>query len=116
MCKPTNTQTDPNNGRLVNVISIINITRYASKVNRQKLNEMVDALQRSNKDLNRLFNISEVLTQCIRYQQMYTYMCTVLAYLRDSSTYMRQVAMHMMDYLDAATTNILSPDILLWKT
>ena len=25
---------------------------------------------------------------------------------------MRQVAIHMMDYVDAATTNILSPDIL----
>ena len=69
-------------------------------------------LQRSNEDLNRLFNITEVLTQCIRYQQMYIYMCTILAYLRDSLTYMRQVAIHTMDYVDAATTNILSPDIL----
>ena len=38
-------------------------------------------------------------------------MHTVLAYLRDSLTYMRQVAIHMMSYVDAATTNILSPDI-----
>ena len=43
---------------------------------------------------------------------MYIYMHTILAYLRDSLTYMRQVAIHMMDYVDAATTNILSPDIL----
>ena len=39
-------------------------------------------------------------------------MCTLLASLRDSLTYMRQVAIHMMDYMDVATTNILSPDIL----
>ena len=39
-------------------------------------------------------------------------MCTILAYLRDALTYMRQVAIHTMDYVDAATTNILSPDIL----
>ena len=39
-------------------------------------------------------------------------MPTILAYLRDSLTYMRQVAIHMMDYVDAVTTNILSPDIL----
>ena len=39
-------------------------------------------------------------------------MCTILAYLRDSLTYMRQVAIHTMDYVDAATTIILSPDIL----
>ena len=69
---------------LVHVISILNITRYAAQVNRQKLNEIIDALLRSNEDLDKLFNITEVLTQHIRYQQMYNYMCTILAYLRDS--------------------------------
>ena len=39
-------------------------------------------------------------------------MHTILAYFRDSLTYMGKVAIHMMDYEDAATTNILSPDIL----
>ena len=39
-------------------------------------------------------------------------MCTILAYLGDSLTYMRQVAIHTIDYVDAATANILSPDIL----
>ena len=43
---------------------------------------------------------------------MYIYMWTILAYLRDSLTYTRQVAICMMDYVDAATTNILSPDLL----
>ena len=56
---------------LVHVIYILNVTRYATQVNRQKLNEMIDALQRSNEVLIRLFNITEVLTQCIRYQQIY---------------------------------------------
>ena len=73
---------------------------------------MIDNLQRSNEDLNRLFNITEVPTQSIRYQQMYIYMHTMPAYLRDSLTYIRQVTIHMMDYVDIATTNILSPDIL----
>ena len=91
----------------VHVISILNVTRYAAQVNRQKLNELIDALQRSNEDLNRLFNITEVLTQHIRYQEMYIYMCTILAYFRDSLTYMRQVAIHTMDYVDATTTSIL---------
>ena len=45
---------------------------------------------------------------------MYIYMHTILAYLRDSLTYMRQVAIHMMEYVNVATTNVLSPDIL-WK-
>ena len=39
-------------------------------------------------------------------------MYTILAYPRDSFTYMRQVAIHTMDYVDAPSTNILSPDIL----
>ena len=97
---------------LVHVISILNITRYAAKVNRQKLNGIIDAVQRSNEDLDKLFNITEDVTQCIRYQNMYIYMCTILAYLRDFLTYMRQVAIHTMVYVDAATTNVLSPDIL----
>ena len=51
---------------LAHVISIFNVTRYAAKVNRQKLNEIIDALQRSNENLDRLFNIKEVLTQHLR--------------------------------------------------
>ena len=39
-------------------------------------------------------------------------MHTLLACLRDSLNYIRQVAIHTMDYVDAATTNVLSPDIL----
>ena len=40
---------------LVHVISILNITRYTIQVNRQKLNEVIDSLQKSNEDLKRLF-------------------------------------------------------------
>ena len=70
---------------LVNVMSILNLTRYAAQVDRQKLNEIIDALQRSNEDLNSLFNITEVLTQCIRYQQMYIHMHTILANIETPS-------------------------------
>ena len=55
--------------------------------------------------------MTEVLTQSIIYQQMYIYMHTILAYLRDSLVYMRQVAIHTMDYVDTGTTNIFLPDI-----
>ena len=75
---------------LLYVISILNFTRYVVQVNRQKLNEIIDALQRSNEDLNRLSNITEVLTQCIRHQQMYIYMHTILAIL-ETLTFMRQL-------------------------
>ena len=39
-------------------------------------------------------------------------MCAILPYLRDSLTFMRHAAIHMMDYVDAVTTNILLPDVL----
>ena len=42
---------------LVHVISILNITQYAAQVNRQKLNEVMDAVQRSNEDLERDYSI-----------------------------------------------------------
>ena len=64
------------------------------------------------KIFNSLIDFTEVLKLCIRNQQMYIYMCTILAYLSDSLTYMRQAAIHTMDYVDAATSNIFSPDIL----
>ena len=43
---------------------------------------------------------------------MYIYMFTILVYIRDPLSHMRQVAIHTMDYVDAATANILSPNIL----
>ena len=69
-------------------------------------------MQRSSEDLDRLFNITEVLTQTHWIpNKSNIYMHNILAYLRGSLTYMRQVTIHTMDYVDAATTNVLSPDI-----
>ena len=72
---------------LVHVMSILNIIGCVAHVNSQKLNEMIDVLQGSNEDLNRLFNITEVLTQHIRYQKIYIYILIMLVYLRDSHLY-----------------------------
>ena len=94
---------------LVRVTSILNITQYVTQVNGQKLNEVMDALQKVNEDVNILFNITDVLTLCLIYYQIYTNACTILAYLRDCLTYMRQITTHTMDYIDAAMTNTLSP-------
>ena len=97
---------------LIHVISILNITRCTTQVNGQKLNEVMDALQKANKDMNILFNITDILLQHLKYHQIYTYAHTILTHLRDCLKYMRQVATDTMDYVDAATTNVLSPDIL----
>ena len=101
---------------LVHVISILNVTGMPIQVYRQKLNEVVDALQRSNEDLHKLFNFTEVLMQCIRVQHMYTYMQTILAYLRDSLTYMWQVVIHMMDYIVQPQPMYCHLTYSLWKT
>ena len=75
----------------------------------------MDVLQKANQNINILLNITDVLTQCHRFCQIYTSAHTIFAYLRDCLTYMKQVATHTVDYVDAAIANILSPDILLVK-
>ena len=82
---------------LVHVISILNATGYAAQGSRQKLNEIMGALQRSNEDLDRLFYITEVLTKYIRYQQMCIYMQTIIAYLRLS--HLHEASCHTHDGL-----------------
>ena len=47
-----------------------------------------------------------------RCQQIILHICSVLANLRDSLYNMRDVAIHTMDYIDAATTGIPSPHVL----
>ena len=65
--------------------------------------------------MNILLHVTDVLTQWPRYHQIYTYAHAIFAYLRDCLTYMKQVARHMMDCVDAATYIILSPDVLSVK-
>ena len=95
---------------LVHVISVLKITKYTTLVNRQKINEVMDALQKANQKMIILLNITDILTQHFRYYKICTF-----AYLRDCLTYMRQVATHMVDSVDIASTNILSMDIFLVK-
>ena len=97
---------------LVHISSILTSHDYTTQVKRQKLNEVMDALQKAHEDMNILFNIKDILLHCLRYHQIYTYANTILTYLRDCLIYMRQVTTHRVDYVDAAMTNILSPDTL----
>ena len=84
--KFTNTKTYTTKETLVHVISILNITRYATQVNRQKINKVMDALQKINHDMNILLNVTDVLAQHLRYHQIYTYAYTVFAYQRECLT------------------------------
>ena len=43
---------------LVHVISILNITRYATQVNRQHINTVMDTVERTHQDVTTLYNIT----------------------------------------------------------
>ena len=103
---------------LVHVISILNVTRHATQVNRQH-NMVMEAVEGTHNEVTRLYNITSSLSMHMNYQQILLYIHSILANLRDCLYYMRQVAMHAMDYIDTATTDILSPHMLaavdLWE-
>ena len=104
---------------LVHIISILNVTRYATWVKRQHINLVMDAVERTHQDVTTLHNITSSLYTTLNYQQIVLYICSILANLRDSLFYMRQVIMHVNNYIDATTTGMLSPHVLpvedLWK-
>ena len=97
---------------LVHIISILNVTRYATQVNRQHINLVMEGVERTHKDVTTLYNITSSSYTYLNYQQIVLHIHSILANLRDSLYYMRQVAMHMMNFIDAATTGILSPHVL----
>ena len=102
---------------LVHIIPILNVTRYATEVNRQHIDLVMDAVRRTHQDITMLYNITSSFYTSLNYQQIVLHIWSILANLRDSLHYMRQVVMHVMDYIDA--TGILSPYVLsvedLWK-
>ena len=97
---------------LVHVISILNVTKYATLVNRQHINIVMNAVERTHQEITTLYNITHSLYGSLSYQQIILHICFILANLRDSLYYMREVAMHAIDYIDAATTGILPPHVL----
>ena len=98
---------------LVHIVSILNFTRYTTQINRQHINIVIDAVDRMEQDVQTLYNITNSLYTSLSYHQLVLHIRSILANLRDSLPYIRTVSMHTMDYVDAATTGILWPHILL---
>ena len=92
---------------LVHIISALNVTRYATQVNRQHINLVMDTVEGTHQDVTTLYNITSSFYTNLNYQQIVLHIHSILANLRDSLYYMRQVAMCAMYYIDAATTGIL---------
>ena len=97
---------------LVHIISILNITRYATQVNRQHINIVMNAAEKTHQDVTTLYNITHSLYCSLIYQQIVLHVWSILSNLRNLLYYMREVTIHTMDYTDAATTGILSPHVL----
>ena len=97
---------------IVHIVSIVNVTRYATQVNRQHINIVMDAVDKMVQDINNLYNITTLLYTSLSYHQLVLQIRSVLANLWDSLSYIRAVSMHTMDYINAATTGILSPHVL----
>ena len=104
---------------LVHIVSILNVTRYATQVNRHSINSLIDALHTATQDIDNLYNVTTSLASSITFNQMILHIRSVFANLRDSMQYLHTISTHTMDYIDAATSGILSPHVLpvvdLWK-
>ena len=81
-------------------------------INRQHINTVIEVVEMAHNDVTTLFNITSSIYMHINYQQILLHIHSILTNPRDFLYYMRQIAMHAMDYIDTATTGILSPQVL----
>ena len=97
---------------LVHIVSILNVTRYTTQVNRHSINNLIDAIHTTTQDINSLYNLTTSLAANINFNQMILHTRSVFANLRDSLHYLCTVSTHTMDYIDATTFGILSSHVL----
>ena len=97
---------------LVHIVSILNITRYATQVNRHSINTLMDAVRTTSHDINNLYNLTTSLATSINFNQMILHIRSVFANLCDSLNYIQMVSTHTMEYINAATSGTLSPHVL----
>ena len=97
---------------LMHIISILNVTSYATQVNRHSINTLMDAAWATSQDINNLYNLTTPLATSINFHQLILHIRSVIANLHDSLNYIQMVSAHTMDYIDAATSGTLSPHVL----
>ena len=93
-------------------MSILNISSYATQVNRHSVNPLMDAVRTTSHDINNLYNLITSLAKSINFNQMILHIRSVFANLHDSLNYIQMVSTHTMEYIDAATSGTLSPHVL----
>ena len=97
---------------LVHIVSILNVTQYATQVNRHSINNLIDAVHTASQDIDNLYNVTTSLASSIYFNQMILHIRSVFANLCDSIHYLCTLATHTKDYIDATTSGILSPHVL----
>ena len=70
------------------------------------------AVDKTVQDVNNLYNITTLLYTSLSYHQLVLHIRSVLADLWDLLSYIKTVSMHIMDYVDAATSGTLSLHVL----
>ena len=66
---------------LVHIVSILNVTRYATQVNRHSINNLIDAMHTTSQDINNLYNLTTSLAASINFNQMILHIRSVFANL-----------------------------------
>ena len=97
---------------MVHIISILNLTRYETQVNRQRINIILKELTQSNEDIRALFNITNQLATQVQVQNIVLHLRAMLTNLRDCLHFMKQLANHVLEYIDTATTSTLTPHLI----
>ena len=97
---------------LVHIVSILNITRYATQVNRHSINNLIDAAHTTSQDINNLYSLTTSLATSINFNQMILHIRSVFANLQGSLHYLYMVSTHTMEYINATASGILSPHVL----
>ena len=85
---------------------------YAAQVNRHSINVLMDKVDETVHHINNLYNLTTSLATSLSNHQLILHIRSALANLWYSLSYVRTVSMHTMDYINAATTKTLLPQVL----
>ena len=97
---------------MVHIVSILNLTRYETQVNRQWINIILKELTKCNEDIRALFNITNQLATQVQVQNIVLHLRAMLENLRDCLHFMKQLANRVLEYIDTATTGTLTPHLI----
>ena len=66
---------------LVHIVSILNVTRYATQVNWHSINSLIDTVHTATQHIDNLYNVTTALASSITFNQMILHIKSVVANL-----------------------------------